>query len=489
MIAVDTETTGISFEHGCKPFFVTICDDKGEQTYWEWDVDPLTRQPIIPQNELEEVADMFAYHDEFVFQNPKFDIRGLRTVMNRDDIPTWERIYDTLLAGHLLASAEPHTLKDMAIIYLKVEIGKYENELGDICKKARSIARRKYPDWRIAKEGDPCLPTVKKSSNNKTDKKWKNDMWLPRAIAKAEGYDKDHPWWTVLADYANADAAVTLPLYEAMMEHIESRDLGPIYQERLKLLDSVDMMEKRGVTINVDRLEEMHSQFTEEVERSNKVGVRITSGKMEKYPKGRSKILNEVMFDDLKLPVIKKTKKGAPAADKFVIEDWLLTLPQQSQQHLFVRHLKSSRKRNTALGYMDSYLKFGKQIDGPWWRLWPNFNTTGADTLRFSSQWPNAQQISKQDGFNLRYIFGPTPGRVWYSLDYKNIEMRIPAYEAGEQAIIDLMERPNEAPYYGSFHLLVCDILHPEKFAQCLKDGRIVQRQIQSNLVSVDQER
>jgi len=63
-------------------------------------------------------------------------------------------------------------------------------------------------------------------------------------------------------------------------------------------------------------------------------------------------------------------------------------------------------------------------------------------------------------------MFGPAPGREWWSLDAKNIELRIPAYEAGEKAMIDLFERPDDPPYYGSNHLLFFDILHPDLFAK-----------------------
>lgn len=97
-----------------------------------------------------------------------------------------------------------------------------------------------------------------------------------------------------------------------------------------------------------------------------------------------------------------------------------------------------------------------------WLILHPNLNPTGTDTLRWSSQSPNEQNISKKEDFNLRYCFGPAPGREWWSCDAQNIELRIPAYEAGEQAMIDLFEKPDEAPYYGSNHLLAFDTLHPE---------------------------
>lgn len=112
-----------------------------------------------------------------------------------------------------------------------------------------------------------------------------------------------------------------------------------------------------------------------------------------------------------------------------------------------------------------------------WYVLHPNLNPTGTSTLRWSCSNPNEQQISKQEGYNLRYGFGPGPGREWWSGDAQNIELRLPAYEAGETEMIQLFERPNDPPYFGSNHLLVFDTLHPEKFA---KHGKEVKKVFES---------
>ena len=56
-------------------------------------------------------------------------------------------------------------------------------------------------------------------------------------------------------------------------------------------------------------------------------------------------------------------------------------------------------------------------------------------------------------------------------MDAKNLELRIPAYEAGEEELIRVFERPNDPPYFGSYHLVVFDTLHPELFA---KHGKAV---------------
>jgi hypothetical protein len=134
-------------------------------------------------------------------------------------------------------------------------------------------------------------------------------------------------------------------------------------------------------------------------------------------------------------------------------------------------------------GYERYWLPLGDSV--VWVRLHPSLNPTGSDTLRFSSSNPNEQNISKKEGFNLRYMFGPAPGREWWSCDAKNIELRLPAYEAGEQAMIELFEHPDDPPYFGSNHLLNAHILHPQRFEECRDekgnvDGRIFKKKYAS---------
>jgi DNA polymerase I-like protein with 3'-5' exonuclease and polymerase domains len=100
---------------------------------------------------------------------------------------------------------------------------------------------------------------------------------------------------------------------------------------------------------------------------------------------------------------------------------------------------------------------------------------------------PNGQNVSKQDEYNLRAAFGPAPGREWWTLDAQNIERRIPAYEAGEEEIITIFDRPSEPPYYGSEHLLTAHILHPKLFEDCRDergqlDGRLFKKRYQATL-------
>jgi DNA polymerase I-like protein with 3'-5' exonuclease and polymerase domains len=504
MISLDTETTGVDLHHGVKPFIVTTCNREGVTTCWEWDVDPFTREPAIPQEELAEIDAVIAQADELVLQNPKFDARAMHTIGLPKKGWPWKKTKDTLLAGHLLASHKPHDLTSMTMQYLGVDIEPYEKRVQEACNAARTMARNKafieeHGQFLIAKAGLACMPSAK-------DTVWKFDMWLPRAIAKLLGYPKDHPWWTVTLDYANADSTVTIALIEVMEALLKEHGLWEIYLERLKVLPVAFSMEQRGITVSEPKLSELTELFTSESKRAATICTNIARGydyDLVLPKNGTNNSLSNFLFGEdvpcvhcegagcikcdatgvgerkqyLDLPVVRRSKKTQDASlNKEAMEQYASTLPTNSKGYLFVKKLREKRKRDTALSYMDSYRRFWHpwvcvELENPvtgagWYVLHPSLNPTGTATLRWSSSNPNEQNISKQEGFNLRYCFGPAPGREWWSCDAKNIELRIPAYEAGETEMINLFERPNDPPYFGSNHLLAFDIIHPELFAK-----------------------
>lgn len=468
-ISCDTETSGKDLRHGCQVFFVTSCNEAGEIQFWEWDVDPLTRKSIVPKKDVEEISKLLASDVDVVFQNPKYDMGAFETVGIKGC--DWSRIWDTLLAGHLLASNQPHDLTTMCLIHLGINIKPFEDALKEAVNQARRLARSKYPDWRIAKEGLPELPSCKSESADKAadgtprSTPWANDMWLPRAVAMEENYPDDHPWWTVLRDYSNADSEVTLKLFAAQEAEIKRRGLWGIYLERLKVLPVIYEMEASGVTLSKPRLEEKRKEYSELLEESKAVCLNIASsyGYELSLPKGASNnSLYNFVFTEagLNLKSNNFTDTGKFKFDKFAVDEFLLTLPQRSKSYKFIQKLKDSRSCSTALSYMESYEKYWTGDDPEWKTLYPSVNPTGTDTLRMVSAGPNEQQISKKEGFNLRYLFGPLPEWEWWSLDYENLELRIPAYEAGEESMIELFERPNDPPYFGSNHLLFAHLIH-----------------------------
>lgn len=498
MISIDTEDTGSDFRHGSRPYLVTTCDSDGNQEYWEWSVDPLTREVAVDKDDVEQIRNIVAtvanwgsesYAEEIrerhtiVLQNAKFDVTALGFIdpWFKENWP-WNQTRDTLIAGHLLGSGYPHNLTDMVLQYLSIDIEPFEKKVEEATNKARRLARRMFPDWAIAKQGRPDMPSAK-------EKCWKLDMWLPRAFVKAIGYDgvseelgdSEHHWDTITADYANADSFSTVKLWPVMKKLIHERDLWEIFQSRMPLIPIALEMEHRGITLSKSRMDALRKEYVTQADTAEKVCLNLAAGYKDSngqpfdltLPKsGNNKKLIEFVFtspNGLNLkPVKTSDTTGVPSLDKEVMDEYLTTLPHRSPGLLFLQRLSEKRKRDTALSYLEGYHKFWikRENTEDTYTLHPNLNITGTAHLRWSSNNPNSQNCSKQKGFNLRQMFGPAEGREWWSLDAQNIELRIPTFEAQEPALMDVYLRPKDPPYYGSYHLVIFDTLHPKLFKE-----------------------
>lgn len=509
MIALDSECTGVDMVHGALPYFVTIYDESGEHTNYDWAVDPYTRKPTIPQSDVEEIKHLVQIQKNWgedkyskdisnrhtlILQNCKFDITALSHVdpWFRTNWP-WKQTRDTIIAGHLLDSGTPvgHGLTGLVEIYLDENIKPYEDRMEKATQWCRRYARRKFPDWEIAAEGQESMPSAKASKSAKSDGLWKADMWLPKLMVSELGYDKlaseldnpDHNYDTLLRDYANADSFFTYHLWQAMETLLHERDLWEIFESRMKLLPVAFKMEHRGVTLSKKRLLKLQDEYEKETDKCETICVNIASNFKDddnqpielKLPKsGNNKQLTDLIFNRMKLPISKTTKEtkngggGNPSLDAEVLDDYVLSLPHKSQELLFIKNLVAMRKRKTALNYIEGYQRHWVPLKGgddeEWYKLHSNLNPVGTAHLRWSCSNPNNTNISKKENFNLRQMFGPAEGREWWSLDAQNIELRIPAFEAGEKDLIEVFLNPTKAPYYGSYHLVVFDTLHPELF-------------------------
>lgn len=504
MIAIDTETTGLDFPHGSRPFVVTTCDERGDMKYWEWEVDPLTRMPMIPPEDIEEVRSLIVDStDDLILHNAKFDVRAIQTIVPGLKWP-WERTYDTILAAHLLDSASLRNLTDLALTWLDVDIEPWEKTLEEAVKSGRRmvqqaklrlkravskregrlpLARMDELDieagatlfgeddplvkWRIGDGEDPMNPSASKEE-------WRTDYWLPRALAEHLNYPEDHEWWTVLRDYANQDSPATLALWVRQRAEIERRNLWGNYDEfRRRILAPATSMENRGLAVSEVRLSAMKTKYTKSsIEYGETcMGVARELGYPDlKLPQGVSPndSLRGFFYEAMKLPVIVSPKTRNPTLDKTAMEVYLENSVEGSPQERFLTAWAAKKKRDKYLTDMRSYERF--RVDSPhpdFFTVHPRLNPTRTVTLRWSSDNPSEQTISKRGLFEgdvetLRYLFGPFPGREWWSMDAKNIELRLPAYESGERALIDLFERPDDPPFYGSEHLLNFSVVYPE---------------------------
>jgi DNA polymerase I-like protein with 3'-5' exonuclease and polymerase domains len=444
VLSLDSETTGLDLRHGAAPYLVTVAESHGPgvpptQRFWEWPVDPYTREVLVPDDDLDEIEAAVTAAERVVMQNGKFDVAALST--HRPAFGTrwpWGRTEDTLLAGHLLASNRPKDLTALAVEYLGVDIQPFEDALHGACEEARRYCRFRLKAWAIAAGGREDMPSA-------GDKDWKTDGWLPRQLLEDRGSDvlaeyfgKDVTHWaTVLQDYANADSAVTLLLWPAMERAIRERGLWAIYEERRKVLRIAHDVEAGGVTISLARVDELDLEFSGRAARHGAACLGVAAKydyPLELPAGGVNASLRTFCADVLQLPPVysPKAKTAAPSLDKEAFAHYLATLPADSDQFRFVDNFLERRRRLTALGFLNSYRRFGVPTEfEDVLRLHPNLNPTGTDTLRWSCKNPNEQNISKQETEcrgcrgegcpdcggtgkefrSVRYCFGPAPAR------------------------------------------------------------------------------
>lgn len=517
IISLDCETTGLDWAHGAMPYLVTTCDQDRIVKFWEWDVDPLTRKPHIPATDLTDILFLIRSADLIYLQNGKFDAHMLYTI--GIELP-WHNVRDTLCMGHLLASNHDHDLTSMCVEYLGVDIEHYELAIKEVVKACRTIVKRDYPTWRLAKEGEEGMPSVKPNSKNDEDKPWKNDMWLPRALGgvfhhKCSGLPEG--WNTACSNYANADSAHTLPLGLEMEHIIRERGLWAIYEHRLRQIRADYDIECAGVTVRGSHTDASIATYEQHIAESEIVLVEIAGeyehdlelangaalndnmrdffygsihevcprcdrvkrikhwngesiSKDQRCPKCLARkakpgpatvTVNIVQKDNLALPVIGNKKTGNASLDGDALEQYLATT--EGDAHDFIEILLDKRKYSTSVGYMEQYRRYWIPTEvEDYYRIHCSLKPFGTDHLRQSSSNPNMQNTSSKDIINTKMCFGPMPEREFWSMDYESIEARIPAYESGEAKLVQIFEHPDEAPYWGNLYYLMASILYPE---------------------------
>ena len=522
IIALDSETTGLDLVHGAKPFLITWCEVDQNPCYVEWDVDPLTRQPLPDPDELACVTELIDAAELIYFHNAKFDARALATI--GIELP-WSKVRDTLTASHLLASNHPHDLTWCCVEYLGKDIEPLELNVKRVTQECRTIVKRDFPSWRIADDGLPEMPSVSISSKRDEDKPWKNDMWLGRALANELGegaalYDPD--WLDACSKYACGDSEHTLYLGLELERLLQERGLWKIYEHRIQLMRADCEMESYGLTARGDYTAATIDEYERYIAEARTTLVAIAKEFNHDLQLAEGAALNDNMRDffygavhqscprckyfkrikhwnneqpnetvcpkcaakkrkptqvplvtwrqnNLRLPVIISPKTHNATLDKDTMQEYIQTLDEGPALD-FVEILADERMYETALGYMHQYRRYWvpvKEMPG-YYRIHCSINPCGTDHLRQSSNSPNMQNVSGESKeLSNRACFGPLPSREWWRMDYRSIERRIPPYECGEPKMVEVFDRPDDPPYWGNLYYLTASVLYPDEFWPC----------------------
>ena len=230
-----------------------------------------------------------------------------------------------------------------------------------------------------------------------------------------------------VSEYASAWADYTLRLSELMQKRIAESPLGPLYKEvELPLAEVLAIMELNGIVLDAKLLNKMAKDAEKQLE---KLEARCTELAGHEFNVASPRQLETILFDELELPVIKKTKT-ARSTDHQVLEE-LSTMHELPAAILEFRSL--SKLKST---YLDA---LPREVNEDTGRVHTRYNQAVAATGRLSSSDPNLQNIPirTEIGRKIREAFVPEKGWSMMSADYSQIELRVLAHLSEDEALLD----------------------------------------------------
>ncbi len=229
--------------------------------------------------------------------------------------------------------------------------------------------------------------------------------------------------------YAAEDAEVTLRLHQTLWPQLQGEpELGRLFSEiEMPLVPVLSRMERCGVRIDSAMLKQQSAELAGRMQALEQQAYVIAG---RPFNLGSPKQIGEIFFDQLNLPVISKTPKGAPSTAESVLQelaDQGFELPALILQHRGLSKLKST--------YTD---KLPQMLDPVTGRVHTSYHQAVAATGRLSSSDPNLQNIPvrSEAGRRIRQAFVAPPGWRMLAADYSQIELRIMAHLSGDEGLL-----------------------------------------------------
>ena len=229
--------------------------------------------------------------------------------------------------------------------------------------------------------------------------------------------------------YAAEDADMTLRLWKRFKSFMVKDKQVKIYEIIEKPLAQVIMnMEKHGISIDVNKLNELSVKFEEKLKNLEKSCYKLIG---EEINLGSPKQVGEILFDKLALPGGKKTSTGSWSTNAEVLEN--LANEGYDFPKILLEWRALSKLKTTYTDTLPTYLNTKTN------RIHSSFAMATTSTGRLASSDPNLQNIPirSDDGRMIRKAFIPEKGNVLISSDYSQIELRLIAHIADEKNLIN----------------------------------------------------
>ncbi len=218
-------------------------------------------------------------------------------------------------------------------------------------------------------------------------------------------------------NYSAEDADITYRLYKLLKKNLDKENLNNIYESFEKpLIKILAFMEISGVKVDNNFLKKLSNKFSEKISSLEREIYKLSR---KKFNIASTKQLGEIMYNDLKIASLKKTKKGSFATSASVLED--LAYKGNKFPKLVLDWRQVTKLKNTYSDALQDHINPNTK------RVHTSFLLAATTTGRLASSNPNLQNIpiKSEDGKNIRKAFISEKNYKLISADYNQIEMRI----------------------------------------------------------------
>ena len=233
--------------------------------------------------------------------------------------------------------------------------------------------------------------------------------------------------------YAAEDADITLALHHTLAPKLaEHPVLVDLYENiELPVLNVLAHMERNGVLIDSDMLAQQSMELANHIMAIEQQAHELAG---QSFNIASPKQIQHVLYDQLQLPVLKKTPKGQPSTAESVLQELAEEYPLPE---LILKHRSMSKLKST---YTD---KLPLQISTKTGRVHTSYHQAVAATGRLSSSTPNLQNIPvrSSEGRRIRQAFIAPAGYKIVAADYSQIELRIMAHLSGDKSLLDAFSK------------------------------------------------
>lgn len=352
---------------------------------------------------------------EKVGQNIKYDY----IILARNGIYMQGMVFDTMIASYLLnPSGRGHGLDQIALDLLGHKNITYKEVTTPVSQPDQNDSSQSNSSQVAYGQAD-----LKNHGESGRSRGKQQLVFSEVSIEKA-------------TDYACEDADITLLLHDILKKKIEKNNLEVLMQTiEMPLIPVLAQMEMNGIKVDREKLQTLSKGFEQELERIEQDIFAIAG---EKFNINSSQQLGHILFEKIKLPVQKKTKKKTGYSTDIAVLTELAShhaLPAMVLRYRSLGKLKST--------YTDALQELIHPVTG---RIHTSFNQAITATGRLSSSDPNLQNIPirTEEGRRIREAFVSEKGWKLVAADYSQIELRILAHFADDEILIDAFENDED---------------------------------------------